>query len=80
MKSKVDRQHPFFERVAILVKSAKTHNGKSIKEISSDTKIMTSTLYHYLERLRMPSVTVLEKLADYFGVTTDYLLGREEWQ
>lgn len=80
MKSEVDRQHLFFERVAILVKSAKTHNGKSVKEISAETKIMRSTLYNYLGRLYMPSVTALEKLADYFGVTTDYLLGREEWQ
>lgn len=80
MKNKVNREHPFFEKYALLIKSAKKHNGKSIKDISSDTKILTSTLYHYLERLRMPTVTVLEKLADYFGVTTDYLLGREEWQ
>lgn len=26
----------------------------------------------------MPSVEMLEKAADFFGVTTDYLLGREE--
>lgn len=26
----------------------------------------------------MPSVEMLEKTADFFGVSTDYLLGREE--
>lgn len=28
----------------------------------------------------MPSVEMLEKIADFFGVSTDYLLGREEKQ
>lgn len=78
MRNKPDPYHPFFDRFTFLIESAKIHNKKSVRDISQETAILRSALYNYLERVSMPSVTTLEILADYFGVTTDYLLGREE--
>lgn len=36
-----------------------------------------TNIMRYLRCTRTPSVETLVKLADYFGCTTDYLLGRE---
>ena len=43
------------------------------RDVADQLHIDRST-YSYYE----PPLDILIKLADYFGVTTDYLLGREE--
>ena len=40
--------------------------------------IATSTLGMYETGKREPSLKVMQRIADYFNVTTDYLLGRPE--
>lgn len=42
--------------------------------------IATSTLGMYETGKREPSLKVMQRIADYFNVTTDYLLGRPEKQ
>lgn len=62
--------------------------GKRIKELRTKKKITqeelgkivgvtTSMIGMYEIEARRPSFEVIEKIADYFGVTVDYLLGRE---
>lgn len=62
--------------------------GKSIKELRSKRNITqeelakvigvtTSMVGMYETGARKPSFEVLNKIADYFNVSTDYLLGRE---
>lgn len=44
----------------------------------ADTLHIHRSTYSYYERGKTnPPLDILIKLADYFGVTTDYLLGRE---
>ena len=38
----------------------------------------TATVYRYLNATKMPSVEMVVKIADYFNVTTDFLLGLEQ--
>lgn len=50
-------------------------NKKQV-DVSKDLKITTQAYSQYERDVRVPDVLMLKKLADYFFVTTDYLLGR----
>lgn len=52
-------------------------NGRQI-EITKHTGIPQSVISNYFIRQSLPSAEYLIKLADFFGCTTDYLLGRED--
>ncbi len=52
-----------------------THlNGK---ELALAVGVRPTTVYNLLNGKRQPSIEVLVRFADYFKVSTDYLLGRE---
>lgn len=46
------------------------------KELAEKLNIATSTLSQYENNIRVPSDDIKIKIADYFNVTIDYLLGR----
>ena len=52
--------------------------GISLKELGEIIGVAESTVSLYENEKRQPDFSTLKKLADYFNVTTDYLLGREE--
>ncbi len=47
------------------------------KEVCENTGISERAYLTYEFGEREPKISVIEKLADFYGVTTDYLLGRE---
>lgn len=47
------------------------------KEVCESTGISERAYLTYEFGEREPKISVIEKLADFYGVTTDYLLGRE---
>ena len=50
----------------------------SQRKLSKEAGISNSTISRILSgEMRNPTADTLVKLADYFGVTTDYLLGRD---
>lgn len=51
--------------------------GMTQKDLAKKLNIANSTLSQYENDLRVPSDAVKARLADCFGVTVDYLLGRE---
>lgn len=61
-----------FERIKFLADK----QGKSINDVENDLNYSQNTLYR-LKRTN-PSAKKLEELADYFQVSTDYLLGRQD--
>lgn len=61
------------ERIAQLRKS----RSMSQFQLAKTLNIATSTLGMYETNKRKPNTEMLEKLADFFGVSIDYLLGRE---
>lgn len=61
-----------FERIQELAKK----RNKNLKEISLELGF--SKNYLYTLKTQDPSADKLGHLADYFSVTTDYLLGRNE--
>ena len=52
--------------------------GLTISDIAKKTKLPRSTVSSYVNRKSLPSVVQLEILADFFGVSVDYLLGRTD--
>ncbi len=50
----------------------------SRNQVSEQVNITSSTLADYEIGHRQPSLPVLVSLADIYGVSTDYLLGREK--
>lgn len=62
-----------FERVSELAK--KQHIG--LKELATRLGLSESAIYQW--RTSSPKSETLAKVADYFGVTTDYLLGRTDY-
>ena len=53
-------------------------NGLSQKELSLIINVAQNTISQWEQGKRDPDTATLKKLADYFKVSTDYLLGREE--
>ena len=49
-----------------------------ITQMLKDTGISTSTFYTWKERDSVPSTEYIIQSANYFNVTTDYLLGLDE--
>ena len=50
------------------------------KELAAYLNVSISTVSNYEQNVHQPDSETLCKLADYFGVTTDYLLGRTTYR
>lgn len=60
------------------VKNLRYIKGLNQSELGDIIGVSKASISGYEHATRNPSYKNLEKLADYFGVTSDYLLGREE--
>jgi len=64
----------FIERLNNLLEE----RGISANKMSKDLGLGSSAYTHWKNRGNLPSGDVIQKLADYFDVSTDYLLGRTD--
>lgn len=64
----------FSERLRTL----RENSGKTQEEVSNALNIARGTYTHYELGKRKPDFDILIKLAGFFNVTTDYLLGRSD--
>ena len=60
------------------LKKLREEKGLSLDDLVSIFNINKSTLSRYENNLREAKQSVIVELADYFGVSTDYLLGRTD--
>lgn len=65
---------PFTERL----KEARRRKGIKQREAADHLQIASRTYQNYEGGQRRPDYETLVALADYFDVTTDYLLGRTD--
>ena len=63
---------------SIRFKNLIEENGLAQKQIAIDLHIADSTISGYLSDYRQPDFEMLIRIARYFDVTTDYLLGLSE--
>lgn len=54
----------------------RSEKGLYQKELAAFLNLSVGTISNYEKGIHSPDLNTLCKLADYFGVTTDYLLGR----
>ncbi|MCR1896449.1 helix-turn-helix domain-containing protein [Ligilactobacillus murinus] len=64
------------ETVFDRIKNLADSRGKSIVDVEADLGLSKNYLYKW--KKSAPNSTKLIEVADYFNVSTDYLLGREE--
>ena len=50
------------------------------KELATYLRVSVGTVSNYENDVHSPDLTTLSRLADYFEVTTDYLLGRTQYR
>lgn len=65
---------PFLQRLLCLIESS----GISKNKLLTDLGINKSAIFAWENRGTIPSGEIIAKLADYFQVSTDYLLGRTD--
>ena len=59
------------------IKELRKSHGKSQVEIASELSVTKQTVSNWENNNIQPSVDMLVKIADCFGVSTDYLLERD---
>lgn len=60
-----------------ILRNLRLLNKKSQKEVAETIKISAPAYFKYENGESKPTIENLIKLADYYGVTVDYLLGRQ---
>lgn len=61
------------------IREQRTLKGFSQQELAEKLGVMQHTVSKYENNIKRPSLEVLISLADILEVSTDYLLGREEF-
>lgn len=60
------------------LKELRTEKHVTQKEVASTLGLSITCYAGYEQGYRFPDLDILAKIADYFSVSTDYLLGRED--
>ncbi len=60
------------------LKNLRKEQGLTMKQLGKLVGVSESTVSLYENEKRQPDYTTLQKFADIFNVTTDYLLGRTD--
>ncbi len=60
------------------LKALRKKKGMTQKELADELLLDTSSISKYESGAAVPSYEALEKIANYFHVSTDYLYGREK--
>jgi transcriptional regulator with XRE-family HTH domain len=60
------------------LKQLRQESGLTQEELAEKLQIVKSTITKYEKNTRKPEFEILIKMADIFGTTTDYLLGRTD--
>lgn len=63
-----------------ILASLRKERGIYQKELAVILKVSVGTISNYEKNIHFPDQEALLQLADYFGVTTDYLLGRTPYR
>lgn len=61
-----------------MLRILRKEKGISMKALGDCIGVAESTISQYETGKRQPDLETLSKLSDFFGVTTDYLIGRNE--
>ncbi len=60
------------------IKSQRIAHGKTLKQIEAETGISNANLSRWESGKVIPNIDFCVKLADYYGITVDELIGRNK--
>lgn len=60
----------------IILKNLREENNLTQKSLGKELNLSQRSISNYENELRFPSENTLNKIADYFNVSLDYLFGR----
>jgi transcriptional regulator with XRE-family HTH domain len=60
------------------LKELRNKHGLSTRDIAGLLGVSIRNIQHYETGRHKPNIDAIIKLADYFGVTVDYLIGRTD--
>ena len=66
--------------LVLMIKLLREERGIMQKKMAQDLGIGLSTLSQYETGKREPDISTIIKIADYFNVSTDYLLGKTDFK
>lgn len=75
-KPKEKRYDSKFAEVLRALLAKKEESGITLSAVADDLGITRQSLAQYRDGNNIPDIVILGRMADYFDVTTDYLLGR----
>ena len=61
------------------LKDLREEKGLSLSQLAREIGVSHVAILRWENNTRIPNIESLKILANYFGVTTDYLLGLEDW-
>jgi len=67
----------YYETFPIKIKKARNLTGFTQREVAAETGIRQSTLAQYETGKLQPDIEKLGILADFYGVSTDWLIGTQ---
>ena len=68
------------ENLGAMLSQLRKEKGLSQKELGICLNLSISAISSYENNIHSPDLAMLCRLAEFFGVTTDYLLGRTEYR
>jgi len=66
--------------IPIRIRNEVTRTGKLQNDIAKDLGISPASLSRYMVGDHLPGIKLLVKIAQYFDVTTDYMLGQSSYR
>lgn len=78
MSSKRECQGGIKVKLAERMKELRTEKGLSQANIAAEWNIGVATYCRYELGMREPAASLIVRMADYYGVSADYLLGRSD--
>lgn len=61
------------------LRQLRIERGLRLKDVADAMGVTLRAIQNYEQGIREPSLSILIKLCDFFGVTADYLLGRSDY-
>lgn len=68
----------FFNYFSERLKELRTSKGLTMEQLAKEIDSTKGTISNYENKNKKPSLDMLIKLADYFDVSIDYLVGRTD--
>ncbi len=64
---------------ACRLKDLRTDNKLSLKQLAKELNVSDVAIGRWEKQLRVPNIIELKKIAEFFNVSADYLLGLQDF-